>query len=109
VASKSHAGRYCFATLTAILQSEKLIPPRSGEVLTLRVSPRGFLKRQRGATFGPPLPLYDYDLPAVFVTKVWNLPGAMSLAHTGLSTRNLRFPGNRLQGHKHKKRLPALR
>jgi hypothetical protein len=29
--------------------------PRSGEALTLRVSPRGFLKRQRGATFGPPL------------------------------------------------------
>src|SRR6185312_7975942 len=28
---------------------------RSGEALTLRVSPRGFLKCQRGATFGPPL------------------------------------------------------
>jgi len=48
VASKSHLGRECFAALTAILQSEKLILPRSGEALTLRVSPRGFLKRQRG-------------------------------------------------------------
>jgi hypothetical protein len=46
------------AALTAILQSEKLILPRSGEALTLGVPPRGFLKRQRGATFGPPLPLY---------------------------------------------------
>jgi hypothetical protein len=48
VASKSHVGRYCFAALTAILQSEKLILPRSGEALTLGVSPRGFLKCQRG-------------------------------------------------------------
>jgi hypothetical protein len=57
VASKSHVRRYAFAALTAILQSEKLIVSRSGEALTLRVSPRGFLKRQGGATFGPPLPL----------------------------------------------------
>jgi hypothetical protein len=48
VASKSHVGRYCFAALTAILQSEKLILPRSGEALTLRVSPRGFLKASTG-------------------------------------------------------------
>jgi hypothetical protein len=46
-----------FSALTAAPAGGKLTLPRFGEALTLRVSPRGFLKRQRGATFGPPLPL----------------------------------------------------
>ena len=48
MASKSHVARERFAALTALLQSEKLILPRSGEALTLRVSPRGFLKASTG-------------------------------------------------------------
>jgi hypothetical protein len=51
-----------FSALTAAPAGGKLTLPRFGEALTLRVSPRGFLKRQRGATFGPPLPLYDHGL-----------------------------------------------
>jgi len=51
VASKSDA-----RALTAAPACGKLIPLRFGEALTLRLSPEGDLfKRQRGATFGPPL------------------------------------------------------
>jgi hypothetical protein len=37
-----------FSALTAAPAGGKLTLPRFGEALTLRVSPRGFLKRQRG-------------------------------------------------------------
>jgi len=62
VASKSHVGRYCFDALKAILQSEKLILPRSGEALTLRVSPRGFLKASTGGDLRAAPTLYDHGL-----------------------------------------------
>jgi len=53
--------------LTAILQSEKLILPRSGEALTLRVSPRGFLKASTGGRpSGRPYPYTITRMRAAF-------------------------------------------